>query len=380
MAQQEKDLYEILGITKGASDAEIKKAYRKMSLKYHPDRISPDATEAEKKEAEQKMAEVNFAWSVLGDAEKKKKYDQFGMAGLGEGAGGFDPFSMFTGSAGGFSFNFGGEDFDIGEMFGFGRRNSQRQQQERIVPGQDLQIRIKIDDISELFISREHKVRYKRKKRCPECHGAGGYGERICPTCNGRGTVTTTQQTEFGYMQQTRPCTDCGGTGKKYDSKCSHCNGSGFVDETLEKTIVFPTSVQNGQMIVYESEGSEAKKAGHPNGRLIVIAEYAFDQDRYRVEGADVYEKVSIPYEDCIMGTKLKFKHPNGNDYNVTIPALTVPGKQFLLRGTGLQLQDNWGNKVIGNYVIEVNYQLPEKLSEDEILALKDIKEYHEKK
>lgn len=302
------------------------------------------------------------------------------MAGLGEGAGGFDPFSMFTGGAGGFSFNFGGEDFDIGEMFGFGRRNSQRQQQERIVPGQDLQIRIKIDDISELFVSREHKVRYKRKKRCPECHGAGGYGERICPTCNGRGTVTTTQQTEFGYMQQTRPCTDCGGTGKKYDSKCSRCNGSGFVDETLEKTIVFPTSVQNGQMIVYESEGSEAKKAGHPNGRLIVIAEYAFDQDRYRVEGADVYEKVYIPYEDCIMGTKLKFKHPNGNDYNVTIPALTVPGKQFLLRGTGLQLQDNWGNKVIGNYVIEINYQLPEKLSEDEILALKDIKEYHEKK
>ena len=370
---QNTDLYAILGAEKGASEAELKKAYRKASLKYHPDRIPQDATEAQKKEAEEKMAEVNFAWSVLSDPDKRQKYDQFGMSGI-NGNGGFDPFEMFRNSGGGgFSFNFGGDDFDIGEMFGFGSSRRSGQQRERIVPGQDLQVRIKIDDISEIFKPKEHKIRYKRKKRCPECHGAGGFGEKICPTCNGRGTVTVTQRTQFGIMQQTRPCQECNGTGKIYEKKCQRCSGSGFTEETVEKTIMFPEGVLNGQCIIYESEGSEAKKTGHPNGRLIAIAEYAFDK-RYTVENGDVREVITIPYEDCILGTKYEFHHPDGSIMNINIAPLTPPGKRLILRGRGLNGKDQFGNKFTGNYYLEIKYGLPAELSSEEKEILEDIR------
>lgn len=375
------DLYALLGLKKedNPTQDQIKKAFRKASIKWHPDRWV-DASKEEQEEAQDKFQAINYANQILSDEKKKRIYDTTGNAEQADkGQEDFDPFSMFTGGAGGFSFNFGGDDFDIGEMFGFGSRRT-GQAQARVVPGQDLQVRIKIKDISELFVPKEHVIRYKRNKRCECCHGQGG--QKTCPNCGGRGVETIRSQSPMGYVQQTRPCSRCGGTGKVVDekNKCKNpkCK-AGFVEEILEKTIVFPPGVQDTQVIVYESEGSESKSPQGPNGRLLVIAQYDFDQNKYRVEGINVTEKIEIPYEDCIIGTKFPFTHPDGKEMNITISPLTPPGKRLKLSGRGLTLRDQWGISQTGDYIIEICYKLPDKLSEDETLALKDIQELHKK-
>ena len=376
------DLYALLGLKKenNPTQDQIKKAFRKASIKWHPDRWA-DASKEEQEEAQDKFQAINYANQILSDEKKKRIYDTTGNAEQADkGQEGFDPFSMFTGGAGGFSFNFGGDDFDIGEMFGFGSRRA-GQAQARVVPGQDLQVRIKIKDISELFVPKEHVIRYKRNKRCPVCHGGSALKSHTCDRCHGSGVETVVDQSVPGrIVQSRRVCSKCGGTGKIYDQKCVNkdCK-NGFVEETLEKTIVFPPGVQDTQVIVYESEGSESKSPQGPNGRLLVIAQYDFDQNKYRVDGINVTEKVEIPYEDCIIGTKFPFTHPDGKEMNITISPLTPPGKRLKLGGRGLTLRDQWGRSQTGDYIIEICYKLPDKLSEDETLALKDIQELHKK-
>ena len=362
----EQDLYSILGVSRDASDAEIKKQYRNMSLKYHPDRQS-GKTDAEKKEAEEKMAQVNLAWSILGDPQKRQQYDS-GMIDENGNQKGFDPFS--GGGMGDFDFS------DIfGGIFGSGRRGRGRAS-ERVVPGQDLQLRIKIG-IDELFNPKEHKIIYKKDVRCRVCHGASGSGEHDCPICHGTGTVTETSRQGFAMVQQTHICNHCKGSGKVVDKSCEHCKGTGFEKKDFDKTVMFPAGVQDGQYIIYENEGSEAKKPGHPNGRLIVIAQYDFDKEKYKVDGADVTERVLVDYVDCLLGTKLEHLFPDGTKMNVTIPKMTPPGKKLMMRGRGLRVTDNFGRTVTGNYILEICYRLPEVMTEDEKLALQDIREYH---
>lgn len=364
------DLYSILGVSKDASDAELKKQYRKLSLQYHPDRQT-GKTDAEKKEAEEKMAQVNLAWSILGDSQKRQQYDS-GMIDENGNQKGFNPFG--DGSP------FGDVDFDFGDifgsMFGGGRRGSRGRAQERVVPGQDLQIRIKIG-IDELFVPKEHKIRYKKDVRCRVCHGAGGSGEHDCPVCHGTGLVTETSHQGFAMVQQTRVCPRCNGSGKVVDKSCEHCHGTGFEKKEFDKTIIFPQGVQDGQFIVYENEGSEAKKTGHPNGRLIVIAQYDFDKEKYTVDGADVTEKILVDYADCLLGKKLEHIFPDGSKMNISIPKLTPPGKKLMMRGRGLQVTDNFGRTITGNYILEICYRLPDTLSNDEKLALQDIRDFH---
>lgn len=377
-----KDLYALLGLKKedNPTPEQIKKAFRKASIKWHPDRWS-DKTKEEQEEAERQFQAINYANQILSDENKKRIYDATGNAEQADkGQEGFDPFSMFTGGNGGFSFNFDSADFDIGEMFGFGSRRASQANQPRVVPGQDLQIRIKIKDVSELFVPKEHVIRYKRNKRCPVCHGGSALKSSVCPVCGGRGVEIIRTQTAMGFMQQTRPCSRCGGTGRIIEEKCKNPNcKNGFVTDTVEKTIMFPTGVQDTQYVVYEGEGSESKSPQGQNGRLIVIAEYDFDQNRYKVEGVNVTEKIEIPYEDCIIGKKFTFKHPDGKEMNITISPLTPPGKRLKLSGRGLTLQDQWGRQQTGDYIIEICYKLPDKLSEDETLALKDIQDIHKK-
>lgn len=360
----EKNLYEILGVSKDADEKEIKSAYRKKSLQYHPDRVA-GKSKKEQDEAEDRMQEVNRAYAILSDAEKRKIYDMTGSAESAEKGemGGFGGFADF----GDFSDIFGG-------IFGRGRHGSSGGAQERIVPGDDLQIRLKVS-IEELFNPKERTIRYKRKKRCPVCHGTGGE-VRTCPKCGGTGMETIVQRSGFSVIQQTRPCSACGGTGEQVVKKCVNkdCK-NGFVEETLEKVVLFPEGVQNGQFIVYENEGSEAKKSGHPNGRLIVIAQYDIDEKRYVVNGADVLENINVNYEDCILGKKLELKLPSGKDVNVTLSPLTPPGKRLLLRGHGLHMRDDYGRDIVGNYILNINYTLPEKLEQDERLALEDIRD-----
>ena len=365
------NLYNILGIDKNASEQDIKKAYRKMSLKYHPDRVASKSKEEQETAAEM-MQNINKAYEILSDSKKKEIYDLTGsveQAEKGEmGFGGFGDFGGFGGFGGGVDIN------DIfGDIFGRGRSSS-RSQGRPVEPGSNLQVRLKVS-IEELFNPRERKIVVKRQVRCPECHGSGGK-TCICEHCHGTGMITETQRQGFAMIRQTRPCPYCNGTGQQVTEKCKNkdCE-NGFVKKDLEKTILFPQGVQNGQYIVYQNEGNESKTPGGQNGSLIVIAQYDFDNNIYTVEGADVIERVSLNYEDCILGKKITHTLPDGKDISLTIPALTVPGKKFLLRNRGLRMRDDHGREIIGNYYIEVVYQLPETLSEDEKLALQDIQE-----
>lgn len=368
---EEKNLYDILGVKKDATPEEIKKAFRKLSLKYHPDRNS-DKPEAEQKEASKKFQEANLAYSILSDQEKRERYDLTGTIDGAEHGGDFggfgtgSPFDDIASMFGGFS-GFGG--------FGGGRGRQTR----TVIPGKDLQIRLKVG-IEELFNPVPRKIKYKKEVRCPECHGDGGSGRKQCPVCHGTGQETTVQRTAFGIMQQSHVCSRCHGEGYIVEKTCNHCHGTGFVTKEFEKTVMFPQGVQDGQYIIYEAEGCEAKKAGDPSGKLIVIAQYDFDTSRYEVRGADVIEKIYIPYEDCLLGTKYQLKLPSGQEMAVNISKLTPPGKRLSLRYKGLTVKDNWGRETTGNYIIEINYQLPKSLNVDETAALEDIRDYHNKK
>ena len=363
-----KDLYQILGISRNASAAEIKKAYRKKSLENHPDKFS-DKSQEEQKAAAERMQEINQAYSILSDEKKKSVYDMTGDVDSAEHGQAGNPFGMDFGS---FDMN------DIfGSFFGGGSRRSSSRAQERVIPGKDLRVRIKIG-IDELFNPKDHKIKYKRDVRCEVCHGAGGETKE-CPRCHGTGRIVETIRDGFAVMQTQKDCPDCHGTGRIITKKCQNKNCvDGFVKKDAEKTIQFPPGVGDGEYMVFETDGCEAKKPGHPNGRLIAFAEYAFDKNVYEVNECDVTQKIIVPYEDCILGTKCTFTHPSGKDISFNIAPLTESGKKFLFRGLGLKRQNAYGRIETGNYIVEICYGLPDELSDREKELLEEIKKERE--
>lgn len=360
MANQ-KDLYEILGIEHGSDADKCKKAFRKKALELHPDRHANDSDE-EKKRCEDEFKEVQRAYDVLSDPKKKEMYDNFGVVDDGNGpSGGSDPFADFGG--------FGGFGFDaMRNMFGGGFA-SQRQ---RYQPGQNVRITIPIS-IEDLYCGLKKKIKYSVNVRCPNCHGDGGKTHK-CPHCHGRGIITETQRSGYTVMTQQRPCPHCNGTGEVIDSKCPTCNGTGFKKEERIKEVEFPAGIQNLGGIQYTEEGSEAKKAGGPNGDLIVVAQWQFDTSRYDVNGMDITEKVKIPYYDALLGTKLSIILPDKKEIAINIAPCTPPGKRLALRGRGISGRNQFGQQIIGSYIVEINYDIPEKLSDAEFKALEKIK------
>ena len=266
---EKRDYYEVLGVSRTASDAEIKKAYRTMAMKYHPDRNPGN------KEAEEKFKEAAEAYDVLRDPEKRKRYDQFGHAGMGgagaEGFGGFggaggmsmdDIFSMFGDIFGGHS-GFGG--------FGGGSRGSAQQ---RVHRGSDLRVKVRLT-LKEIATGTEKKFKVKKYVPCEHCHGSGaegGSGMDTCPTCHGSGTVVRTQQSMFGTMQVQSPCPTCGGEGKVIRNKCHFCGGEGIVygEETI--SVKIPAGVMEGMQLSMDGKGNAGKRGGIP-GRLLILVE-----------------------------------------------------------------------------------------------------------
>lgn len=346
-----KDLYGVLGVSKTASDNEIKSAYKKLALKYHPDRQA-NKSDKEKKEAEDKFKEVNEAYQVLSDPNKRHQYDTFGtIDGAGQGGGGFDDMAeMFRnfmhGNHGGFG--------------GFGGR--QRQGGER---GQDVKMNFTIS-IEEIINGIDREVEFKARTRCKSCGGAGGTGKKTCPHCNGTGMITEVQQMGFSIMQRSYPCNHCHGTGYTIEKECTNCHGDGLVWSNKKVHVKLdPNYITDGAHVSVPQGGYESRDASMPNGDLVLEIIYKFDQTKYAINGGCLYHKIDVPYYDCILGNPgIEVKPPVGSPIKVKIPA-----------GTQTQTKISTGKKLGRlNYVIVVNVKIPTNISGEERDYLEKIR------
>ena len=358
---EKRDYYEVLGVSKSADATEIKKAYRKLALKYHPDKNPGD------KEAEEKFKEAAEAYDVLSNEEKRRRYDQFGHAGVGgAGQGGFgggmsmdDIFSQFGdifGSFGGFS-GFGG--------FGGGR--SAR----RVNRGTNLRVKVKMN-LQEIATGIEKKIKVKKYVACQHCNGTGakdGKSYSTCSTCKGSGQVTRVQNTILGAMQTTSTCPTCEGEGKIINDKCTFCNGEGVLMSEEVISINIPAGVGEGMQLSLSGKGNAARRGG-VNGDLIVLIEEEEHPELVR-DGNDLLYNVFIGYPEAVLGETVEIPTIEGK-VKVKIEAGTQPGKILRLRGKGLPDVNGYGK---GDLLAKVNVWIPKNLSKDEKTLVEKMKE-----
>lgn len=356
MAEERRDLYEVLGVERSASDEEIKKAYRKLVKKYHPDLNPGD------KSAEAAMKEVNAAYEVLSDPEKKAKYDQFGHAGI-------DP----TYGAGQQSGGFGGfeGDIDLGDIFGsffgggfggggFGGSSQAR----RTGPqrGQDLAVNLELT-FEEAAFGCEKTIAINRSEACPDCGGTGakkGTSPETCPICHGTGQVRTTQRTAFGVFQSSGPCNNCHGTGKVIKEPCSTCGGSGQIRKKRKITVKIPAGIDNGQTIPLRGQGNAGKNGG-PAGDIYVTVSVA-PHRLFKRSGQDVMLEMPISFSQAALGAQLTVPTIDGK-VQYTMPEGTQNGTVFRLRGSGIPKINGKGR---GDEYVKVNIEVPRNLTKEQ--------------
>lgn len=318
---EKQDFYQVLGVDRGASEDDIKRAYRKLAKKYHPDLNPGDA------EAEQKFKEVNEAYGILSDADKRRQYDQFGHAAFEAGGGG--------GGYGGFG-GFGGG-FDFGDIFssffggggGGNRANAP-------IEGEDVGVRITID-FREAVFGCKKEISFNRIEKCGDCKGSGaapGTTAERCSTCRGTGQVSVQQRTPFGVMQSSRPCSECRGTGKVIKTPCKNCRGTGNVKVTKKIEVSVPAGIDNGQRIALRGEGHAGKNGG-ANGDLIIEVRVRPDEIFER-RGNSVYADLPLSFVNAALGAELQVPLLDGTTQKLTIPEGTQTGSAFTLRGKGI--------------------------------------------
>lgn len=343
-----KNYYDILGVDKSASEDEIKKAYRKMAMKYHPDR-NPDNSEAEAK-----FKEAAEAYDVLSNPEKKSNYDRFGTADAGG-------FGSHNGGFGGFGHGFSME--DIFSQFGdiFGNRGNQRRQSR----GSDLRIKVSLN-IDEIIKGCTKKLRYRRQEHCDSCSGTGGTDLRDCLPCQGTGYRTVVQNTPFGQMRQSAQCPDCQGSGKQVKNKCTDCQGLGT---TLKDKIVdvdIPAGVSNGIQLTMQMMGNEIKD-GIAGDLLILIDEVR--EHWFRREGGNIIVDKEISVIDAIIGATTNVKTPHG-DVTIAIEPGTEHGKIFRVFGKGVpDIQQG-----MGSLVVNIKVKIPKNINLEEKAILEKLK------
>ena len=346
---EKRDYYEVLGVSKNADATEIKKAYRKLALKYHPDKNPGD------KEAEEKFKEAAEAYDVLSNDDKRRRYDQFGHAGMGgAGQGGFgggmsmdDIFSHFGDIFGGFG-GFSG--------FGGGGRTARR-----VNRGTNLRVKVKLD-LQEVAAGVEKKIKVKKYVACQHCNGTGakdGKSFSTCSTCHGSGQVTRVQNTILGAMQTTSTCPTCEGEGKIINEKCTFCNGEGVLMAEEVITINIPAGVAEGMQLSLSGKGNAARRGG-VNGDLIVLVEEEEHPDLVR-DGNDLLYNVFIGYPEAVLGDTVEIPTIEGK-VKVKIEPGTQPGKILRLRRKGLPDVNGYGK---GDLLAKVNVWIPKNLSKD---------------
>lgn len=356
-----RDYYEILGVEKNASEADIKKAYRKMAMKYHPDRNKGDA------DAEKKFKEAAEAYEVLKDPQKRAQYDQFGHAGVNGGYGGGgvnfdnmgfeDIFSRFSDIFGGGMF---GED-----IFGGGRGRGRRREPGQ--PGSDMKIRMPLT-LEEIAFGVEKKLKIKKQVRCDVCHGTGAETDadfETCGTCNGMGEVRQVTRTILGQMVNVQVCPTCQGDGRIIKNKCKKCSGEGRVKGEETVKINIPSGVSNGNYITLRGQGNAGRRGGSAGDLIVLIEEKEhefFDRD-----GNNIYHNLTLSIPDAVLGTEVEVPTLKGKA-KLRIEPGTQPGKMLRMRGRGIRGLNNSGE---GDQYVRINVYMPTELSEKEEEAMK---------
>ena len=361
-----KNYYDILGVSKTATDDEIKKAYRQLAKKYHPD-LNPGNAEAA-----EKLKEVNQAFSVLSDKTKRQNYDAYGdengPQGFGGGAGG-GGFSGFGSSFGGFE-DFGDIFSNIfGGTFGGSRRSSSSNANQP-VQGNDIQIKMKLTFVEAAFGCKK-SINLTRSETCKSCGGTGAKNGsyETCSNCNGNGKVRQTQRTPFGQIVSEGVCPTCSGKGRIIKEKCPNCNGNGITRENRSIELNIPGGIANDQVLTLKGQG-EAGRNGGPSGDILILIQVEPHKVLKR-EGFDVYLDVPVSFTDALLGATVKIPGIN-ETLNLTIPELTQTGTIIKMTGKGTKV---YNRNSYGDLYAKVNVELPKTLSKKEKELVKNLSE-----
>lgn len=356
MAESKRDYYEVLGVDKNADEAALKKAYRVLAKKYHPDANPGD------KEAEKKFKEASEAYAVLSDPEKRRQYDQFGHAAFEGGAGG----------AGGFGgFDFSGDMGDIfgdifGDLFGGGGR---RRTSNGPMQGANVRAGVWIT-FEEAISGCEKELEINLKDECTNCHGTGakpGTSPTTCPKCGGKGQVVYSQQSLFGMVQNVQTCPDCRGTGKIIKDKCPNCGGTGYTSSRKKIQVTIPAGIDNGQSIRIRGKGEPGTNGG-PRGDLLVEVSVG-RHERFARQDMDIFSNVEISFAQAALGCDLRVATVDG-DVIYTVKPGTQSGTRVRLKGKGVPSLRN--KNVRGDHYVTLTVRIPSKLSEEAKQALRE--------
>ena len=367
MAEQKRDYYEVLGVSKTATDEELKKAYRKLAKKYHPD-ANPD----NKEEAEKKFKEVNEAYEVLSDKQKRNMYDQFGHSGANGYSSDFSGFSGFDGFSDGAGFS--GVDFDLNDIFSsFFRGGSSRGRNSRNGPvrGRDLKVRVEIT-FEEAAFGVNKEITINREEQCDTCGGTGakpGTKPETCKVCNGTGQVRITQNTILGSFASVRTCDNCGGTGSVISNPCDTCKGRGTVRKQRKIKVSIPAGIDNGQVISLNGEGEPGLRGGPAGNLYITVA--VRNHAIFTRKGDSIFCNVHVSFAEAALGAIIKVPTLTGEEqYDLTEGTQT--GSIFTLKGKGIK---NINGRGVGDLYFTVIVDVPKKLNNEQRELLKRFAE-----
>jgi len=352
-----KDYYEVLGVSRDATKSEIKKAYRRLALKYHPDK-------SKEPDAEEKFKEISEAYAVLSDDEKRKQYDMYGHAGIDSQYNYEDIFrgADFSDIFRDLGFNFGFDDIFQHFFSGFGGR---RRGQQR---GRDILYRMTIS-LEDAYFGGEKEIQIRRKEKCPECNGSGkAKGSKVveCPVCNGSGQVKQTSRTPFGHFTQITVCPECNGRGEIIENPCKRCRGTGVVERQRKIKVKIPKGVTDGTRLRLAGEG-EAGEMGAPPGDMYLEI-YVKEHDKFVRRGNDLVTTKKISYPEAVLGNEVEVKTMDGKS-KLRIPPGTQNGERFVLKGKGMPTLRG-GH---GDMIVQVAVDVPKKISGRERELLEEL-------